>query len=111
MRDVDNNDIAIFKTHGKLIVPNTGKSRGLTIEVSISEKDLKDGSPKIGDKIAKNPKNSSDQWLVAEKYYNENLEPTNNVCSSEKLAPKPEIPHTPYKQTEFDKLRDEAHGK
>jgi hypothetical protein len=53
--------------------------------VSISEADLKNGSPKVGDMIARNPKNHDDQWLVAEKYFNDNLE----------LAPAPEEPANP----------------
>lgn len=43
--------------------------------VSISEHDLKHGSPKIGDMIARNPKRPDDLWLVAEEYFKENLEP------------------------------------
>lgn len=43
--------------------------------ISVSEADVKNGSPKIGDMIARNPKNHDDQWLVAEKYFNDNLEP------------------------------------
>lgn len=43
--------------------------------VSISQADLENGSPKIGDMIARNPKDHSDQWLVAAKYFQENLEP------------------------------------
>ena len=42
--------------------------------VSISEADLKNGSPKLGDMIARNPKNHDDQWLVAKAYFEENLE-------------------------------------
>ena len=42
--------------------------------VSISEQDLLNGSPKIGDMIARNPKNHLDQWLVAEKYFEDNFE-------------------------------------
>ena len=42
--------------------------------VSISSADLGNGSPKIGDMIARNPKNHDDKWLVAEKYFNDNLE-------------------------------------
>jgi hypothetical protein len=43
--------------------------------VSISDADLKNGSPKEGDMIARNPKNHADQWLVAKKYFDDNLEP------------------------------------
>ena len=41
--------------------------------VSIAQVDLDSGSPKIGDMIARNPKNHADQWLVAEKYFQENF--------------------------------------
>jgi hypothetical protein len=47
----------------------------LTAEVSISEADRLNGSPKEGDMIARNPKNHADQWLVARKYFEDNLEP------------------------------------
>lgn len=42
--------------------------------VSISQADLDNGSPKLGDMIARNPKNHDDKWLVAEAYFNDNLE-------------------------------------
>lgn len=47
----------------------------LDSKVSISEADLKAGSPKVGDMIARNPKNHDDQWLVAKAYFEDNLEP------------------------------------
>lgn len=41
--------------------------------VSISDVDKrKNGSPKIGDMIAINPKNTTDQWLIEESYFKEN---------------------------------------
>ena len=43
--------------------------------VSVSAADKENGSPKPGDMIARNPKNHADQWLVAAKYFAENLEP------------------------------------
>lgn len=43
-------------------------------KVSISDVDRQNGSPKIGDMIARNPKNHNDQWLVAEKYFKDNFE-------------------------------------
>ena len=42
--------------------------------VSISSLDKANGSPKIGDMIARNPKNHNDQWLVAEQYFNDNFD-------------------------------------
>ena len=43
-------------------------------KVSVSEADVKAGSPKVGDMIARNPKNHNDQWLVAKTYFDDNLE-------------------------------------
>ncbi len=44
------------------------------INVSISKPDLEAGSPKLGDMIARNPKNHLDQWLVAAQYFKDNFE-------------------------------------
>ncbi len=44
------------------------------IDVSISDADYANGSPKKGDMIARNPKNHYDKWLIAKDYFNENLE-------------------------------------
>ena len=41
--------------------------------ISISLEDIKAGSPKIGDMIARNPKNYNDQWLVAYQYFVDNF--------------------------------------
>jgi len=46
----------------------------LSSVISISEADKLNGSPKVGDMIARNPKDHTDQWLVAQKYFEENLE-------------------------------------
>lgn len=43
--------------------------------VSISDADRKNGSPKIGDMIARNASNHLDQWLVAKDYFETNFEP------------------------------------
>ncbi|MFT4522809.1 MAG: hypothetical protein ACI8ZN_001761 [Bacteroidia bacterium] len=42
--------------------------------VSISDTDICDGSPKIGDMIARNPSDSTDRWLVAKDYFEANFE-------------------------------------
>lgn len=47
-------------------------------EVSISNEDERNGSPKIGDMIARNPKNHNDKWLVAEQYFKDNFEEVTN---------------------------------
>lgn len=44
-------------------------------DVSVSAPDAKAGSPKEGDKIARNPANHADQWLVAAEYFAANFEP------------------------------------
>ena len=43
-------------------------------DISISQPDLEAGSPKVGDMIARNPKNHKDQWLVSEQYFADNFE-------------------------------------
>ena len=41
--------------------------------ISISDADHNAGSPKLGDMIARNPKNHADKWLVAAKYFTDNF--------------------------------------
>lgn len=43
-------------------------------DVSISQADRDNGSPKRGDMIARNPKNHKDMWLVARLYFLDNFE-------------------------------------
>ena len=43
-------------------------------DVSISVEDTKGGSPKLGDMIARNPKNHDDKWLVSAQYFADNFE-------------------------------------
>lgn len=43
--------------------------------VSVSEADQQAGSPRLGDKIARNPANHDDRWLVAAAYFEANFEP------------------------------------
>jgi hypothetical protein len=41
--------------------------------ISISATDIENGSPKIGDMIARNPENHNDKWLVAKEYFEKNF--------------------------------------
>lgn len=50
------------------------KGEKLNLKVSVSKADKDNGSPKVGDMIARNPKNHDDQWLVAKKYFKDNFE-------------------------------------
>ena len=43
-------------------------------DISISPADTKNGSPKVGDMIARNPNNHGDKWLVSEEYFTNNYE-------------------------------------
>lgn len=43
-------------------------------KVSISQVDKENGSPKLGDMIARNPKNHNDMWLVSKEYFEDNFE-------------------------------------
>ena len=47
----------------------------LGFDISVSAEDIKNGSPKVGDMIARNPKNHADKWLVAAQYFADNFEP------------------------------------
>jgi len=49
----------------------------LSERISISQADRDNGSPKVGDMIARNPKNHDDQWLVAKQYFADNFESVN----------------------------------
>jgi len=48
---------------------------GLSERVSVSASDKEAGSPKLGDMIARNPKNHDDMWLVAKQDFEDNFEP------------------------------------
>ena len=70
MRAVNETDISNFQQDKKIHI-----AKDTEFKVSISDADLQNGSPKIGDMIARNPKNHNDQWLVAEQYFKDNFEP------------------------------------
>lgn len=72
LRPVTINDIEQFIEH-KMIVAH--KTTDNWTPVSISAEDLKSGSPKEGDMVARNPKNHLDQWLVSKEYFQDNFEP------------------------------------
>jgi len=74
MRTVDSGDISDFHREGHITVSPDYHDREYPSKVSISDEDLKNGSPTIGDMIARNPKNHRDQWLVAKKYFEDNFE-------------------------------------
>lgn len=69
MRPVTKIDIQSF-----LNDKNLHSLRDTEFRVSISDADKCNGSPRIGDMIARNPKNHNDQWLVAEQYFKDNFE-------------------------------------
>ena len=69
MRPVTEQDIKDFEND-----KNTHSLKDTEFKVSISEVDKQNGSPKIGDMIARNPKNHNDKWLVAEQYFKDNFE-------------------------------------
>jgi len=59
--------------------------------VSISPADLKNGSPKMGDMIAYNPKNTSDRWLVAKQFFDDNYELHNEKVKTMSTITKDQI--------------------
>lgn len=74
IRPVDSGDISDFNREGHITVSPEYNDREYPNRVSISDADLKNGSPKIGDMIARNPANHNDQWLIAEDYFKANFE-------------------------------------
>lgn len=73
LRPVTQEDIILFTKHGDIVHHFCTKEPNKV--VSISQTDMENGSPKIGDMIARNPKNHDDQWLVAKNYFEDNFEP------------------------------------
>lgn len=63
--------------------------------VSISEPDKANGSPKDGDKIARNPKNHADLWLVAAQYFTDNFERTTDNAAGQGATEQQTIPKGP----------------
>lgn len=74
LRPITQEDIDVYKSKGSI----TGDDKDFTnfsiLYTSISNADKENGSPKVGDMIARNPKNYLDQWLVAEQYFKDNFE-------------------------------------
>ena len=70
MRPVTEWDVKAYKVDKEI-----HSMRDTEFKVSISDADRQNGSPKIGDMIARNPKNHNDQWLVAKQYFEDNFEP------------------------------------
>ena len=69
MRPVTDFEEEVYNNVGQLILMGDQED----VEVSIRQVDLANGSPKIGDMIARNPKNHKDQWLVAKQYFEDNF--------------------------------------
>ncbi|MDV3901195.1 hypothetical protein CMT89_08325 [Elizabethkingia anophelis] len=74
MRPVTEIDIVMYNNLGFLHISDEPFGNN----VSISDADKQNGSPKLGDMIARNPKDNTDQWLVAEQYFNDNFEEVDN---------------------------------
>ncbi|MDV3814200.1 hypothetical protein CMU15_00445 [Elizabethkingia anophelis] len=74
MRPVTEIDIVRYNNLGFLHISDEPFGNN----VSISDADKQNGSPKLGDMIARNPKDNTDQWLVAEQYFKDNFEEVDN---------------------------------
>lgn len=70
LRPVIDVDILMHRSAGVILTEADGDK----VPISISKEDMLNGSPKIGDMIARNPKNHKDQWLIAEQYFKDNFE-------------------------------------
>jgi hypothetical protein len=60
--------------------------------VSISDEDIKNGSPKEGDMIARNPENYFDKWLVSKEYFEANFEDCQLTLEDLQLAGRKNVP-------------------
>lgn len=81
LRTVTKEDIDEFNEFGVIY---TDKTKAYT--VSISDVDLESGSPRIGDMIAVSENNTSDQWLVNQKYFQENFRTEPNLVEGGKCV-------------------------
>ena len=82
IRPVTQNDIELHKACDTIsasfqfpVSIRDAISASFQFAFSISDADRNNGSPKMGDMIARNPKNRRDQWLIAEQYFMDNFEP------------------------------------
>ena len=73
MRPVEQSEVEYFKAQ-KALYNDTGE-----FQISISDADIKHGSPKIGDMIARNPDNHDDVWLIAKEYFQKHFAPVADV--------------------------------
>lgn len=72
-----NNKMSEFKNYRRKQIAELrpfSEGEKLSDAVSVSQADKDAGSPKVGDMIARNPKNHDDQWLVAKQYFEDNFE-------------------------------------
>ncbi len=74
MRPVTEQEIKLFEIMDNIPIALAVDVATPIVHLSISDEDRKNGSPKIGDMVARNPKNHLDQWLVAEQYFKDNFE-------------------------------------
>ncbi len=74
MRPVTEQEIKLFEIMDNIPIALAVDVATPIVHLSISDEDRKNGSPKIEDMVARNPKNHLDQWLVAEQYFKDNFE-------------------------------------
>lgn len=77
MRPVTEKDIENYVLYSRILATTDNAIRLTIPSVSISDADKQKGSPKIGDMIARNKNDYSDQWLIEESYFKENFENIN----------------------------------
>jgi len=81
LTEITKDEISFYKKYGVLEAIEE-ENESISTNVSISDADKANGSPKLGDMIARNPKNHEDQWLVAKEYFKANFEPINGKSES-----------------------------
>lgn len=80
-------------------------------KLSISKEDKANGSPKLGDMIARNPENHNDIWLVAKEYFDQNFVPAGHSPTNHTEEEINRMIETSYKEKVCDisKISDTYH--
>ena len=79
--------------------------------VSISPADRANGSPKLGDMIARNPESHEDQWLIAADYFAANFEPYDGVDAQAEIERlKQEVEAAKWVVQQYFEIAEEAVG-
>jgi len=76
VRDIEAFEIDRFRERGAMyFYEDLDLKNEYPIRINIMQEDLKNGSPKMGDKVAINPNNPNDQWLISKNDFEKGFVP------------------------------------